>query len=238
MSLNDLLTFFKAHGISGILMFILMFLVYVVFQTHFFHEQFIKLINKIFPKKKNSSIVHASNIVNHDMFNYIDFWMYSKIPTLKFASDYKTVIFRKYLSILLSKYKEDVRSYITSKVYETMDDPELWKSILNLLNTIIYDYEREMEAENIPKLIIEKMKDKNNTTITLIIDLTESICSSEFYNSENNLLKIYSIQNILLAVLQNVISNSVVVANEINGDLVGYSILVNGKKVTEKNIDH
>ena len=79
------------------------------------------------------------------------------------------------------------------------------------------------------------MKERNNETITLIIDLTESICSSEFYNSESNLLKIFSIQNILLSVLQNTITNSIVVCNSINGELKGQFVIVDGKKVIEKD---
>ena len=172
------------------------------------------------------------------MFNYIDFWIYSKVPTIKFSTEYRTVIFRKYLTVLLMKYRDNMQKYITSSVYEEMDESELWKSILTLLNNIVYDYEKEMETMGIPKIIIEKMKERNNETITLIIDLTESVCSSEFYDSDKNLLKIYSIQNILLSVLQNTITSSEIVCNSINGGLKGQFVIVDGKKIVEKEIEH
>ena len=72
-------------------------------------------------------------------------------------------------------------------------------------------------------LKIEKMKTKNNDTITLTIDLIEGICNSQFYDSENNYLKVYSILNILLSVLENTISHSEGVCNSINGALKGLS---------------
>ena len=65
------------------------------------------------------------------------------------------------------------------------------------------------------------MKAKNNDTITLTIDLIEGICTSQFYDSQNNYLKVYSILNILLSVLENTIGNSESVCNSINGQLKG-----------------
>ena len=102
-----------------------------------------------------------------------------------------------------------------------MDDAQIWKSILNTINTIVYDYEREMLDSGIPKVIIDKMKIKNNDNITLTIDLIEGVCSSQFYESENNYLKVYSILNILLSVLENTIMHSESVCNSINGQLKG-----------------
>ena len=102
-----------------------------------------------------------------------------------------------------------------------MQDAELWTSLLSLINNIIYDYEKEMENSGIPKVIIEKMKIKNNDTISLTIDLIEGICNSQFYSSDKNLLKIYSILNIILSILENTISNSDNICNSINGSLKG-----------------
>ena len=132
-----------------------------------------------------------------------------------------TVVFRKYLTIFLKKHKEDIRKYVDKKEFETMQDAELWTSLLSLINNIIYDYEKEMENSGIPKVIIEKMKIKNNDTISLTIDLIEGICNSQFYSSDKNLLKIYSILNIILSILENTISNSDNICNSINGSLKG-----------------
>jgi hypothetical protein len=65
------------------------------------------------------------------------------------------------------------------------------------------------------------MKVKNNDNITLTFDLIEGVCGSQFYDSDKNLLKVYSILNILLSVLENTISNSESVCNSINGQLKG-----------------
>ena len=42
------------------------------------------------------------------------------------------------------------------------------------------------------------MKVRNNDTLNLTIDLIEGICNSRFYNSKNNLLKVYSIYRQIL----------------------------------------
>ena len=232
MSLNEMLAFFKLYGYQGSGLFIVLFIVWNIMKSTFISKKITETFDKLVGKKPKNNI-NMSNIINHDIFNYIDFWVYSKVPVIKFTSEYKTIIFRKYLTIYLSKYRDDIRQYINSRVYEKMDDSELWKSVLSLINTIVYDYEKEMESMEIPDIIIEKMKEKNNPIITLIIDLTENICSSEYYNSENNLLKIYSILNILLSVLQHTITNDIAVCEELNGNLSGLSVMVDGRIVTE-----
>ena len=73
---------------------------------------------------------------------------------------------------------------------------------------------------NIPEVSVSiSEKIKNNDNIILTIDLVEGVCSSHFYNSENNLLKVYSILNILMTILESTISNSEDICNSINGAL-------------------
>ena len=114
-----------------------------------------------------------------------------------------------------------------------MDDPEFKRSFLNLINDIIYDYEKQMLDSGIPKIVIDKMKAKNSDVISLTIDLIEGVCTSQFYKSDSNLLKIYSILNIMLSVLDNTIQQSETVCNSINGQLKGLTISENGKTYTE-----
>jgi hypothetical protein len=130
--------------------------------------------------------------------------------------------------IYLRSYKKNISKFTLSKEYQEMDEAKLHTSLLNLINLTVYDYEREAEEVGIPKIIIEKMKLKNNDTITLTLDLIEGVCNSQFYKSEKNLLKVYSIMNILLSVLENTISNSESVCNSINGQLKGLNF--DGKK--------
>jgi hypothetical protein len=109
-----------------------------------------------------------------------------------------------------------------------MDDSELWNSLLSLINKIIHDYEKESESIGIPRVIIEKMKKRNNDILSLTLDLFEGVCNSQFYSSDKNLLKVYSILNILLSVLENTLSSSASVCNLINGELKG--LVMDGKK--------
>jgi hypothetical protein len=189
------------------------------------------LKNKV--KELPTKVISESDITNHDIFNYIDFWTYSKVPTFQFSSEYRTFVFKKYLSIFLKCYKKDLSEFVNSKDYQTMDQSELWRSLLNIINKIVYDYEKECEEAGVPKIIIMKMKAKNNDTIQLTIDLIEGITNSQFYESEKNLLKMYSILNIILSILENLISSSETVCNSINGQLKGMWIMDGNRKIIE-----
>jgi hypothetical protein len=231
MDIKDVISLFEKFGITGGIVTLVLLVFIFAFKTSWINTVLSKLSEKFverFMKKKtknsttsNVKSISDSDIINHDIFNYIDFWTYSKVPTFQFSTEYRTVVFRKYLTIYLKCYKRDIQKFINDKDYQQMDDAKIWKALLNMINTIVFDYEREMIEAGIPKVVIEKMKVKNNDTITLTIDLIEGICTSQFYDSENNLLKVYSILNILLSVLENTISNSESVCNSINGQLKG-----------------
>jgi hypothetical protein len=231
MDIKDVISLFEKFGITGGIVTLVLLVFIFAFKTSWINTVLSKLSEKFverFMKKKtknsttsNVKSISDSDIINHDIFNYIDFWTYSKVPTFQFSTEYRTAVFRKYLTIYLKCYKRDIQKFINDKDYQQMDDAKIWKALLNMINTIVFDYEREMIEAGIPKVVIEKMKVKNNDTITLTIDLIEGICTSQFYDSENNLLKVYSILNILLSVLENTISNSESVCNSINGQLKG-----------------
>lgn len=230
MELKDVISVFDNYGWIGGTFIMTTFVIIMMVKSKWFGDLWSKLSDRFverFMRNKTkdlhntAKIITDSDIQNHDIFNYIDFWSYSKVPTFQFSTDYRTAVFRKYLAIYLKSYKKNLKSFVTEKDYQKMDDAKLWKTFLTLTNDIVYDYEREMRDCGIPSIVISKMKVKNNDTITLTIDLIEGICNSQFYDSEDNLLKIYSILNILLSVLENTISNSESVCNSINGQLKG-----------------
>ena len=227
---TDLLKLIQDHGIKGVIFVLVMILLYGMGKSKWLGLWLSKMSDKFierFIKKETKDIntgvrkINDSDITNHDIFNYIDFWTYSKVPTFQFSTEFRTAVFRKYLTIYLKNYKRNIEKFLADKSYETMDEPQILKGFLNLINQTVYDYEREMVEAGITPIIIEKMKVKNNDNISLTIDLVEGVCSSQFYNSENNLLKIYSILNILLTVLESTVNNAEGVCNTINGQLKG-----------------
>jgi hypothetical protein len=234
MEVREISNLFDKYGFKGAIFILFIFVIISFIKSSWLSQSLIKIFDKVFRKiirnKNNSSVnmITESDVTNHDIFNYIDFWTYSKVPTFNFSTEYRTVVFRKYLTIYLMSHKKNLSSFVNSKEYQKMDDSKLWKATLELINKIIYDYEREIEEVGIPKVIIEKMKIKNNDTIILTIDLIEGICSSQFYSSDKNLLKVYSILNILLSILENTISNSEKICKSINGQLKG--LIFEGKK--------
>jgi len=237
IDLNKLL---ETYGLKGFLLGVIIMGIGAMIKTDWFSNTWSKLSDKLiewFLSKKTKAdevkSINESDILNHDIFNYIDFWMYSKIPTFQFSTEYRTVVFRKYLTVYLRCYKKGVSDFIRSGSYKTMDQAELWKSLLDMINHIVWDYEREAKEMGIPDIIISKMKQKNNDTIQLTIDLIENISNSQFYQSENNYLKMYSILNIILSVLENTISHSEQTCNSINGQLRGMKFNDSGREITE-----
>jgi hypothetical protein len=232
MEFFDIFDNIQGLGIGSIVVSVLTVIFWIIEKTIGLPSIISKIFYKIvdsFLKDKIKSIsevnsIKETDVINHDIFNYIDYWTYSKVPTIQFSSEYRTIVFRRYLTIFLKKHKSNLQKWVHDKSFEEMDDSQLWTSLLSLINRTIYDYEKEMEINGIPKIIIEKMKVKNNDTISLTIDLLEGVCNSQFYSTEKNLLKVYSILNILLSVLENTISSSANICNSINGQLKGLSI--------------
>jgi hypothetical protein len=232
MEFVDLFDSFGNFGIGSIVASTLALIVWIIDKTiglpGIITRIFYKILDSFLKDKikniKEISTIKETDVINHDIFNYIDYWIYSKVPTIQYSTEYRTIVFRKYLKIFLQKHKSNLQTWVQDKSFEEMDNSQLWNSLLSLINNIIHDYEVEMELNGIPKIIIEKMKVKNNETISLTIDLLESVCSSQFYDSEKNLLKVYSILNILLSVLEHTISSSANICNLINGQLKGLSM--------------
>lgn len=224
MNFSDLFVYLDKYGIGGVIGVVVLFLIITLFKTESFYGVLSKLIGNLFRKNEDHKILKRitdSEISNHDIIKFIDFWIYSKVPTFRFSTDYRTAVFRKYIELYLEGYKKNINEFIRSGKFKEMDDSEIWQVSLTLINDTIRDYESEMKKQGIPDIIIEKMKVRNNDTLNLTIDLIEGICNSRFYNSKNNLLKVYSILNILLSILENTISHSELVCNSINGQLKG-----------------
>jgi len=231
----DLFQMAQKYGFRGILIGIAFLLISGFLKSNWFQNLWTKFTDKMIEwflkrRTKTDEVKHIveSDILNHDIFNYIDFWMYSKVPTFQFSTEYRTIVFRKYLTIYLRCYKKGLSDFVKDGKYKTMDQAELWKSLMDMINHIVWDYERECKEAGIPDVVITKMKLKNNDTIQLLIDLIESISNSQFYQSENNFLKLYSILNIILSVLENTMSNSESICNSINGQLKG--LTMDGRK--------
>ena len=167
MNFSDLVTLIEQHGIKGVILSAFLFGIYTLIKSDWFatlmgkvSDWFVDkfMSNKIKSVESSVRKINVSDIQNHDILNYIDFWTYSKVPTFQFSTEYRTVVFRKYLTIFLKNYKRNIEKFVSDKSYEEMDEPQILKAFLNLINQTVYDYEREMVEVGIPSVIIEKMK--------------------------------------------------------------------------------
>lgn len=184
--------------------------------------------SKEVPKNNPTTIggysIKETDIINHDFFNYVDFWIYNQIPTITLRTQYRTAVFRKYLHIYYKTYRDITKDYVRNGHYKTMTGAELRNSLLQLVTNIIRTMEIEMKEVNIPDVVIIKMKNSLSDRINLKIDLINSICDSSFYDGEENFLKVYSFLNIIHSILDNTMSNVAPVCNGINGEMAGLSM--------------
>jgi len=247
IEIQYLIEIFKEHGFGGLIFMAAVLSLISAFKSDWIKAIYTKLVDKFVErfmsdKTKDTKMTLANNITeaditSHEIFNYINLWKYSMVPTMNFSTEYRTIVFRKYLSIYLGCYRDDLKEFLDTD-YESMGPSEIKGAFLDMINKIIYDYERKMVDAGIPHIIVEKMKVRNNDTIHLTIDLIEGICGSNFYDSDNNYLKVYSILNIILSVLDNTISNSESTCDSINGQLAGLSFSENGRTFTEPGKKH
>ena len=212
MTLIDWKSIFASYGIFGV---ITIGSIYVIFLK----PELFKTIKELF--KKDTVAITDAQLANHFVFSQFDFWMIQKVPTLNFKSKFRNLVFRDYLAIYLKVYKFQIESFVKSKKYETLDNNEFWNSISELINNITKDYESEMLSMGIPILVIEKMKIRNNDYVELIRNLVKGISESEFYKSEKNRLKMYSVLNVICPIIESSIFHSETVCTVLNGELTG-----------------
>ena len=127
MEISDITSILDKYGIKGGIFIIIIFLFITMMKSNWFSTFLAKLSDKFVERfmrnkvKDVSSHVKSitdSDITNHDIFNYIDFWTYSKVPTINFSTEYRTVVFRKYLTIYLKSYKKKISEFVNSKDYQ------------------------------------------------------------------------------------------------------------------------
>lgn len=192
--------------------------------------KFYNFINKLFKKNKTDDdkgskyTISELDIDNHNLFNYIDYWLYNHIPSMVLKTEYRTIVFRKYLHFYFKSYKEMIQSFLRDKDYKKMGHQQLKKELLSMMTKLTIKMEDDMLQFGIPDVVVIKMKNKLNHQVELTRDLLESIIDSSFYNSDNNLLKVYSFLNIIHSILDNTASNIEPVCNSLNGELSGLSM--------------
>lgn len=222
--MEDLLAVFNQFGVFGT---IVVIIIYIIVNNLANDDNLLGKILTWIKKKmgikptKNINEVSDSDIINHEIFNNIDVWTQSQIPTLNFKTDFRNAVFKKYLIIFCKKYKEHLKEYVENEEYKNKDKFELKQSFYDLINKIVFDYERECTEVGIPKIVIEKMKIKNLEFLTISLSLISSLCDFEQIETENNSIKVKSILNVLNTLLENVIDYSEEVCSSINGELKG-----------------
>ena len=114
-----LIDIFKDYGVIGVILVAIGLVIVGVIKSSFTKKLYSKLQEFflfVFLKSKTKEVTSVeisitdSDVSNHDIFNYIDLWTYSKVPTIQFSTEYRTVVFRKYFTTFLTLYKENIKN--------------------------------------------------------------------------------------------------------------------------------
>src|SRR5690554_4714725 len=93
VGIEDLFGLVSEHGILTTLIVVVIFVIVMLAKANLLGD-FTKGLGKLFKKKEKKETtqiqVKDSDIINHEIFNLIDFWVYSKIPTLELRTDFRT----------------------------------------------------------------------------------------------------------------------------------------------------
>jgi len=165
--------------------------------------------------------ISIADITNHEIFNYLEFWLYTRIPDITLITQYRTVVFRKYVFILFKEYKEVLTTLLMKQEFTHVEKSQLKSILYTTLINIHKSADAQMKISGIPDVIVAKMTLALKDRMHLALDLINSINESAFYDSDNNLLKVYSYLNIIHSILDNILSNIEPVCNSINGELSG-----------------
>lgn len=187
-----------------------------------------KLMNRIIDKISNDTKKEAdtniknSDIENHHIFNKMNNLLYRDIYTVDFGEDTMNILMRDYLSIIIKEFKVGIKVFVNKGDYIKMTPTEYTSELNRVINEILCKIDREVENRSLPVILVDNMKLKTITAVNFFMEITAGIASSHHY--ENNLIKTFSILNILSTVLDNLITkSSIKVADFIYEDLKGIS---------------
>ena len=119
MDMDFIKLMIEKYGTKGLIVALVLLGLMAFFKSKAISDAWSKVSDKLiewFLKNKTKpdeirSIVE-SDILNHDIFSYIDYWSYSKVPTFQFSTEYRTVVFKKYLTILVQLLSIFIQSVI------------------------------------------------------------------------------------------------------------------------------
>ena len=89
MDFKDIIKIFDTYGWFGGMTILILAIIFILVKNKWLTGLWTKVSEKIverFMKSKTSDVatnlrtITESDITNHDIFNYIEFWTYSKIP--------------------------------------------------------------------------------------------------------------------------------------------------------------
>lgn len=197
-----------------------------------FITNFLNWIMNSLSKKKTNSITE-SNIFLHPIFSRLKSWRNDNVMRLKFSTEYRTIIFQKYLSLFLECHENEIKTFIEKKEFQKMDGAQLLSVVSDLITEINSQHEVKMVDFGIPYVVIERMRKYNTSKTSLVHDHFRSIFENNFYESENNFLRIYTALNLITLLIQIALVNSEIVFNSIGEELSGRTIIHMGREFRE-----
>ena len=89
MNFSDIIKYADGYGLGGVIILSIISMIIALSKLEWFAKLVTNLVSKN-PKSKNvetsKKTIRETDIVNHDIIRFIDFWLYSKVPTFPYLS--------------------------------------------------------------------------------------------------------------------------------------------------------
>jgi hypothetical protein len=169
-------------------------------------------------------VLSSSALVHNTLFSSVDYWVSSVVPSMEFSTSYRNIVFKKYLTLYLTSYKEVISDFVYTEGYVNMDSDEFEQSLRGLINKVVVESDKKMSSAKIPDVVVNKMKAENEKILSLTLDFVGAVSRSKNQVDEKNIAKMQTFLTLINYLLQTIVDGSVGVCNSINGQLSGLSM--------------
>lgn len=156
----------------------------------FFWIKFAFLWYKTYERKLR---LQKIDLLNHDLFNKLDYSMKYEIQNLKTWDEKKDNVARDFLLIKFYVWLEDLKFFVKDniKVIEKWEPEELRKVINNQFSNSIVKYETIARKINIPEIFIEKFNIWHSERVELTKQFIWIVLNSPYYTGVLNIQIIF-----------------------------------------------
>ena len=165
--------------------------------------------------KKNKKIKSLKELKKHPFFHNVDYLINYKIPYIDLKEKGRTEIFRDFLRIKFTVYKESLNRFLDKEIKPS----EFESEINNHFNEAIQEYINRCLGAGIPQIVVDKFQQWHMPRIEFTNMAIEQICKTEII--DNDIEKMFAILTIYDSALYATVIDAEQTLKKLNGELTG-----------------